>query len=68
MNNLIDMNTPRFLSVKDTARKYGVSQYWIRNGLKDGTIAHMMSGKKALIDTVKLERIFEDVTESSVSK
>jgi len=43
-----------FQSVKETCRSLGVSQFYLRNGIKDGTVPHIRSGNKILINVPKL--------------
>ena len=40
----------RFMSIKDTATYSGLSQFYIRNRCKNGTIPHRMMGKKYMVD------------------
>lgn len=46
-------NSP-YQSVKNTAAITGLSVYYLRNGCKNGTVPHIMSGKKILINVPKL--------------
>lgn len=41
---------PIYLSIKDTARYTGLSEYYLRKRLKEGNIHHIMSGAKVLIN------------------
>lgn len=43
-----------FQSVKDTCKTTGLSQFYLRNGCKDGTIPYIRSGSKILINVPKL--------------
>ena len=38
------------MSIKDTATYSGLSQFYIRNRCKNGTIPHRMMGKKYMVD------------------
>lgn len=38
------MNHPPFLKIKDAAKVTGLSQHYLRNGCKDGSIPHIKSG------------------------
>ena len=40
----------QFMSIKDTATYSGLSQFYIRNRCKNGTIPHRMMGKKYMVD------------------
>ena len=46
-------NTP-FLNVKDTARRTGLSEYYLRKELEKGTIPHIKSGRCILINVPAL--------------
>ena len=39
-----------FLTIKETATRSGLSQFYIRNRCKDGTIPHRMMGIKYMVD------------------
>jgi excisionase family DNA binding protein len=41
---------PIYLSIKDTARYTGLSEYYLRTKLREGKIHHITSGTKALIN------------------
>lgn len=38
------MNKPPFLKIRDAAKVTGLSQFYLRNGCKDGSIPHIKSG------------------------
>lgn len=40
----------KFMSIKDAATYSGLSQFYIRNRCKNGTIPHRMMGKKYMVD------------------
>ena len=42
-------STP-YKSIKNAAAATGCSQYFIRNGIKNGTVPHIRSGNKYLIN------------------
>jgi hypothetical protein len=44
------MAEPIFYSIKDAAIETGLSQYAIRNGVKDGTVPHIKRGEKYYIN------------------
>ncbi len=57
------MNNPKpFLSIKDTATETGLSQFYLRNGCKAGTIPHIRSGSTYLIN---LPLVMEKLNEES---
>ena len=41
---------PIYLSIKDTARFTGLSEYYLRTRLREGKIHHITSGTKVLIN------------------
>jgi len=43
-------DTPILQSVEQASKTLGVSKYWLREGLKAGTIPHMKSGAKYLVN------------------
>ncbi len=50
-----------YYSVKETALKTGLSQKYLRAGLSDGTIPHIRSGNKYLINLpLLLERLNQE--------
>ncbi len=48
-------NTP-FLTIRDASTATGLSQYYLRNGCKAGTVPHVRSGEKYLINVPELIR------------
>lgn len=42
--------TRRFQTIADATRTTGLSQYFIRRGCKDGSIPHIKSGAKFLVN------------------
>jgi hypothetical protein len=42
--------SPIYLSIKDTARRTGLSEYYLRSRLREGKINHITSGAKILIN------------------
>ena len=50
----------RFLSVRETARATGLGEAYIRRGLKQGTIPHLMTGKKVLVNVPMLVQRLEE--------
>ena len=49
-----------YYTVRDVAKRTGLSESMIRKGLKNGEIPHIMSGNRALINVNLLMKIFED--------
>ncbi|MCD7770408.1 MAG: excisionase family DNA-binding protein [Oscillospiraceae bacterium] len=43
-----------FLSIQETARITGLSQYYLRQGVRNGTVPHIRSGTKYLINLRRL--------------
>lgn len=48
------MNEAPFMKIKDAVKATGLSAYFLRNGCKDGTIPHIMSGPAYLINVPAL--------------
>ncbi|RKJ38162.1 hypothetical protein D7X94_17460 [Acutalibacter sp. 1XD8-33] len=46
-------HTP-FMKIKDAARVTGLSQYYLRNGCKDGSVPHVKSGTVYLVNVPRL--------------
>lgn len=42
--------TARYQSIADACRTTGLSQYYLRNGCKDGSIPHIRCGRVYMID------------------
>ena len=53
------MNSPIFYSIADTAKLLGLSEQYIRQGIKNGTIPYLPVGKKKLIHVPKLKEIID---------
>ena len=51
--------TTPFLKIRDASKVTGLSQYYLRNGCKDGTIPHIRSGNVYLINIPALLRQVE---------
>lgn len=50
--------TLRFQTIADATRTTGLSQYYIRHGCREGTIPHIKSGNKFLVNIpLLLERM-----------
>lgn len=65
-NNLIDVNRPIFVGIKEAVRITGLSEFYFRQGLKAGTIPHIRSGKKILINMPRLEAQLAQLTDCAV--
>lgn len=50
----------RYLSIKDTCRQTGLSQYYLRTGCKNNSIRHIRSGIKIYIDVDTLSDTLKD--------
>lgn len=48
--------TVPFMKIKDACKVTGLSQYYLRNGCKNGTIPHIKSGTVYLINVPALLR------------
>lgn len=55
MNRNCNTTTP-FLRIKDAATATGLSQFYLRNGCKDGTVPHVLSGNTFYINIPALLR------------
>ena len=51
----------RFLSIKDAATVTGLSQFYLRNGCRDGSIPCIRSGRKFLVDVQSLNTMFDEI-------
>ncbi len=54
----------RYLSIKDTCRETGLSQYYLRTGCKNNSIRHIRSGIKIYIDVDALTDAVKDYEET----
>lgn len=43
-----------FQPIKEACRTTGLSQYYLRRGCQDGTIPHVMTGSKYMVDVPAL--------------
>lgn len=46
----------QFLKIREAATATGLSQYFLRNGCKDGSVPHIKSGKVYLVNVPALVR------------
>ena len=51
----------RFLSIRDAATVTGLSQFFLRNGCRDGSVPCIRSGRKYLVDVQSLNAMFDEV-------
>lgn len=67
-NNIVAMNRPMFMSIKDAVKVTGLSEYYIRKNLKAGKIPHIRSDGKIFVNMVQLSAALENMTENSIIK
>lgn len=65
MSNTIDMNRPIFHTVDQTAKITGLSKWYLRQGLKAGTIPHIRNGKRIFINLPQLLAELDEQTKHS---
>lgn len=51
---------PPFQSMNDTVRSVGVSLYYLKQGIKDGTVPHVRSGRKILVNVPMLLQMLDE--------
>ena len=51
-----EMNDAPFPKIKDAVKSTGLSAYYLRQGCKDGTVPHVLSGKTYYINIPALLR------------
>lgn len=54
-----NLDGKRFLSIRDAATVTGLSQFFLRNGCRDGSVPCIMSGRKYLVDVHALNAKFD---------
>lgn len=47
-------NSRPFQSIEETVKTTGLSAYYLRRGIHDGTVPHIKSGTKYLVNVVRL--------------
>lgn len=62
----IDINCPVLGTVDKTAEVFGLSKWYIRQGLKAGTIPHIRCGRKILINIPQLRAELDEQTKRSL--
>lgn len=53
MKYVVDMEHPMFQPIKSVVKITGFSEWYLRQGLKAGTIPHIRSGNRILINLPK---------------
>lgn len=56
-----NLDSRRFLSIRDAATVTGLSQFYLRNGCRDGSVPCIMSGRKFLVDVQALNALFDKI-------
>lgn len=51
-----------FLTIAETAEKTGLSQYYIRQGVKDGWIPYISAGNKYMVNYKLLSQILDEMS------
>ena len=67
-NNVVNFNTPMFLSIKEAVKVTGLSEYYFRQNLKAGKIPHLRQGNKILINMPQLLESLNKMVENSLVK
>jgi excisionase family DNA binding protein len=49
------MQTPKMLTIEQTAKAFGLPKNFVRQAVLDGRIVHVKAGKKHLINAQKVE-------------
>lgn len=57
-----NLDSRRFLSIRDAATVTGLSQFYLRNGCRDGSVPCIRSGRKYLVDVQALNAMFDDLS------
>lgn len=55
-----NLDSRRFLSIRDAATVTGLSQFFLRNGCRDGSVPCIRSGRKYLVDVQSLNAMFDE--------
>lgn len=55
-----NLDGKRFLSIRDAATVTGLSQFFLRNGCRDGSVPCIRSGRKYLVDVQSLNAMFDE--------
>lgn len=59
------MNEQPFQSIKETVKTTGLSAYYLRRGCKDGTVPHIRSGNKYLVNVPALLRLLDVIVDTT---
>lgn len=51
---VIDMNQPVFQPIKQAVKTTGLSEWYLRQALKNGTLLHIRTGSKVLVNVPRL--------------
>lgn len=62
MNNATNGDMPRFCTVREAVEATGLSEAFLRAGLKNGKIPHIRSGKKYLINVSLFQAELENMS------
>ena len=54
-----NLDGKRFLSIRDAATVTGLSQFYLRNGCREGSVPCIRSGRKYLIDVQALNLLYD---------
>ena len=54
-----NLDGKRFLSIRDAATVTGLSQFFLRNGCRDGSVPCVMCGRKYMVDVQALNAMFD---------
>lgn len=54
-----NLDSRRFLSIRDAATVTGLSQFFLRNGCRDGSVPCIKSGRKYMVDVQALHTMFD---------
>lgn len=57
-----NLDGKRFLSIRDAATVTGLSQFYLRNGCRAGSVPCIRSGRKYLVDVQALNAMFDDLS------
>lgn len=52
--------TKRFLTIEETAKQTGLSVFYLRQGIKKGTVPFIRCGCKAMINIAKLIEMLDE--------
>jgi hypothetical protein len=65
---VVDMNQPIFQPIKQAVKTTGLSEWYLRQALKNGTLPHIRTGSKVLVNVPRLlAELDEQSSHSQVS-